>query len=212
MPRKTHLEYDIEVAGKHIKILCIHHGSTKKWPLSKRTEQIISRRAAAQTESKVYSEARSRNFLPRHLIRNAVALENEEDNKLTNWIHKGLWWKMEQIAPGAKMSKKSLPIEEKNWRRMLEDAKILDEEGQTAVKYLVIARSAAMARTLLNSPHSNIIAVMGSGHAHLVKKFLENPKLAQRYARLWQKVDIHPIMDKKRVLLAFLRRKKPQQQ
>ncbi|MDP3741812.1 MAG: hypothetical protein Q8R15_00695 [Candidatus Micrarchaeota archaeon] len=209
MPRRTHLEYDVKIGDRRIKILGIHHGSTMdNWPLSKRTRQIITKRAAAQAESKVYSEACNEAFLPQHLIQNAVPLESKEDRRLARWINKGLWWKMEQIAPGAKMSKKTSPIDEKNWRRILEDAKILDEDGQTAVKYLVIARSAAMATTLRNSPHSNIIAVMGSGHAHLVKKFLENEKLAQRYARLWQKMDIHPVIDEnKGVLLAFLRRK-----
>ncbi len=200
MARKFYLEHDIEVNGKKIKILGITHGDWR-FPLGRKTAKIILDKKRENSKTTTYHEGPLPDpFLPKQLRYTALSLEpySEIEKNRPLWkkalaqypgysakekLQLLLAWTRELIGVPEKIPEDIGKLSERNrFRRS-----ISGENAPYAAAYIVGYRSLEMADKLLESPHKHILAVMGAAHAPLVKKFLENPKLRERYRRLWEK-------------------------
>ncbi len=213
MARRFFLEYDVEVNGKKVKILGISHGQTfgtkhgkiPITPVGPITAGVIMSRHQQNRGAAIYSEDVSRSLLPFRLIRKARPLLTWEQRRavmrairialggtageIPKKTMRTAQWKLFRIAASTYLRElvglpKPIDDVDKISFRHLPD---LDREKAKATKHIITYLSLQMADTLLTAPAQEIISVMGAGHAPLVKKFLENPKLRERYRKLWEK-------------------------
>ncbi|MDP3741815.1 MAG: hypothetical protein Q8R15_00710 [Candidatus Micrarchaeota archaeon] len=199
MPGKTHLEYDVQVGDKNIKILGINHGQPWK-ELNKKTAEIISERARKQPGSAIYAEGANDCFLPAELVKGATTIGELGDK----YAHLEWRYMMRLLQSHSPEVYRDLMKERTEINPKTEDKKrrteLIHAVRESAKKegidvdemHKIVARSNTkrelnMAQIIASSPHKSIIVVMGADHAPLVKKFLENPKLRERYRRLWEK-------------------------
>ncbi|MFH1246970.1 MAG: hypothetical protein V1644_01185 [Candidatus Micrarchaeota archaeon] len=203
----TYFHHEIQRNGQKITILGITHGNTDILPIGRITAKIIKEHAAANPEAQIYGEMANSSFLPRHLIKQAKGLENKRAlqksiiplfvNKLRRLPYKIRTqfkrYFLELIGkPRIKnkdlfnVDKPSLrynirPHEPFYWKKELNPAEI-----DTGEKFIMSYRSAKMAQKLDEAPHEQVLAVVGAGHSALIAKFLENPKLRERYIRYFE--------------------------
>ncbi len=186
MASRIHLEYDVEINGRHIRIMGIKHGHYKQ-PLGEKISKIIAQKAAKNPQHTIYAERATGDFLPRHLISKAVELESEAERITQVQIALGLDELRGSSIPHSKLPPITLPH---LGRALNLAAAQYGTEAELATKYIGTFRSAQMAKTLLAAPHSNIIVVVGGSHAEEIKKFLENKKLLDKYMNLWRSVEL----------------------
>ncbi len=202
MSALTHVEHNVEVKGKKIKIIGVTHGGLET-PLAPASKRAVAKIVGKHPRSALYAESTNTNFLPESLVPRAKPLEHMSSAKreLLSTIFKvtavqenrqahsgtakrglvhsgalGARWRQDFIHGATKMD----PAVAESW---FGGTKI----PRTALAFLISGRSLQMAEKLLRAPEKEIIAVVGAVHAPLVKKFLENEKLRKRYKALWQR-------------------------
>lgn len=202
MARRFYLEHDVEVNGKMIKIIGIAHGGAG-FPVGRTTAAVILKKHRENPHAGIYSEDVDRSHLPQKLIRKAKPLEKKEVKDQT--------YKLAAETPAIASTYKSrLKYQKFRFRKMwlwLKELVNLPREIPSSIttlgyrqigqrsspttrqfyRFSHLYRSLKMADALLEAPENEILAVVGAAHAPLVKKFLENPKLRERYRRLWEK-------------------------
>ncbi len=187
MVEKTHLRYTVKLLGdKQVTLLGIGHGRTARDELHPRTARLIRKFHKTIPEAAIYAEHVGKAFLPRELIEKAQPLETKESSIDASLIIINLNRNPKPSGnPGSLAYRRQV-------REITEDfTRDVSESGKRRFRrelsYLVVFRSLEMADQLLRSRNKNNLAIMGAAHAPLVRKFLENPKLRERYRRLWEK-------------------------
>lgn len=201
MAKELYLGRDVETKGKTVKLIGITHGSAGV-SVGPRKSQAIRKCALNNPKAALYSELVKTSFLPKELLLRALPLENQDERRAAQIRSDYLFGparrtkRMRQIISVIYYIKDAVGMPDRyldtgKTKARREERRAFHEPGvrgrlfnsvlDVASNYLVIYRSAKFAEKLANSPHTEIIAVMGADHVPLVKKFLENEKLRKRY-------------------------------
>ncbi len=208
MSRRFYLEHDVEVNGKRIKMLGIHHGQIPIAPIGRKTRRFILDKHHKNPQAAIYAENVSRAYLPGKLTRKAKELDEGslQDDLSSKKVARLVKWRVFPAITAATLIVSpylymrelvGLPIEmkpseysEKTLRETWKKYKPFFKRGTSTaeqreiINYLIVYMSAKMADRLAAAPEQNIIAVMGASHIALVRRFLENSRLRQRYLRI----------------------------
>ncbi|MDP3742480.1 MAG: hypothetical protein Q8R15_04140 [Candidatus Micrarchaeota archaeon] len=200
MNLSTHIEYDVRIGKRKIKLVGIEHGRNIHTLVDPETGDAIKRICLANPMAEIHAEANAPAFLPRELLNTQTVHSLEKTpaslGKLAN--------RDEMVDTAFQFHRELSEMDGQNsitqaanslkYRRELQE--VIDElfghkpevkQIKKAASYAVVYRSLQMAEKLIASKHQNIIAITGAIHSPLIKKFLENAKLRQRYHRLWNK-------------------------